>query len=122
MFDYLREQMSRGCSRARREHIKRRRTVRRFRYFFCLGFVGAIADRYVEMREAADNITTALVRADALVKSYVDQNYQTTMKSTSLDGRKNWAAIGAGRAHGRQVSLATNVTGESSVVRGQLAD
>lgn len=121
MFEYLRDQMRRGCQIARREQVKRRRTVKRFRYFYCLGFVSAIARRYEEMRGAADNTTTALVRADALVKAHVEANYKTTMRSRSLDGRKNWAAIDTGTRHGHQVNLATNVV-KPSVATLQLTE
>jgi len=122
MFEYLRDQMRRGCQLARREQIKRRRTVRRFRYFYCFGFVAAVGYRYEQMREAANNTTTALVRAESLVNAHVEANYETTTRSTSLDGRKNWAAIGAGARHGREVNLATNVVHQPSVVTRQLTE
>lgn len=122
MFEYLREAMRRGASVARQAQLKQRRTVRQFRRDFCYGFTAAISERYEQMRAAADNTTMALVRADALVKAYVDSKFKVKTRENALDGRKNWAAMNAGMKHGEEVSLATNVTGPSSVVTGQLAE
>ena len=110
MFEYLRRAMRVGAIRAEDEQRKRRRTVRRFRYWFCLGFVQIIEKRYVELRAAADNTTQALVRADALVKQYVAENFETTTSPTRrVKGRMNLEAALAGMRHGHAVSLSTKV-------------
>jgi hypothetical protein len=122
MFEYLRDAMRKACSSERKAQLARRRTVRRFKRDFCVAFIAVVGVRYEQMRaQQSENTTTALIRVDALVKAHVEKNFKTETVTTALDGRKNWAAIAAGRKHGHQVSLATNVVGQSEVVRGQLA-
>ena len=112
MFQYLRSTMRIAAIREEDIQRKRRRTVRRFFYWFCLGFVQTIEKRYAQLRAAADNTTTALVRADALVKQYVAENFETVeSKPRRTKGRMNLEAALAGMRHGHAVSLSKNVVG-----------
>jgi hypothetical protein len=110
MFRFLNSTMKR-LARLEEEKTKAaRRSVRRFKPHFYLGFAGAIHRRYAKMREAADAGSTALIRADALVKSYVQEN----LKTEPVQPRKEKKSINkngyfAGVAAGSQVSLGTNV-------------
>jgi hypothetical protein len=122
MFQFLRRTMRTNAVKEEAEQRRRRRSIRKFRYYFTLGFTRVIDRRYHELREAADNTTTALVRADALVKIYVTEKYETVPHAVRQPkGRQNNDALFAGMRHGHQVSLATNVVGQSSVVSSQLA-
>jgi hypothetical protein len=117
MFSYLRRSMRSGFAKHQALRRRQRRTVRKARYYFTLGFTRAIDGRYREMRAAADNTTTALVKADAMVRAYVTEKYETKSRpGRQPKGRQNHESFWAGQHHGREVSLATNVVGQAPVV------
>lgn len=117
MFSYLRRSMRSAFTRHQALRRRQRRTIRKARYYFTLGFTRAIYDRYEETRAAADNTTTALVKADTMVRAYVSEKYETkSCTARQPQGRQNHEAYWAGQIHGREVSLATNVIGQAPVV------
>ena len=110
MFQYLRRAMRVAAIIEEEAQHKRRRTVRRFKYWFCLGFVQIIEKRYRELRAQADATSTALVKADALVKQYVAENFETkTARGYHAPGRMNLEAALAGMRTAHSVDLKTNV-------------
>lgn len=112
MFQFLRRAMRVGAIREEEAQKKARRTVRRFFYWFCLGFVQTIDKRYQELRAQADAASTALAKADALVKRYVAENFEThTTPTRKVKGRMNLEAALAGMQHGHRVSLSSRVMG-----------
>lgn len=114
MFQFLSSTMKR-LARLEEEKAKAaRRSIRKFKPHFYLGFTRAINRRYAKMREVADASSMALVRADALVKSYVRENHNTqAAKPRKEKKRINKGAYFAGVAAGSQCSLGTNVLGGS---------
>lgn len=109
MFRFLSSTMKR-LARIEEEKTKRaRRSVRRFKPNFYLGFTGVVRRRYEDMRKT--NECTALVRADALVKRYVASNYETVSVKPRKDARINKSGYFAGVVAGSKVDLGTNVIG-----------
>jgi len=109
MFRFLVSTMKR-LARIEEEKTRRsRRSVRKFKTYFYSGFTSAVRRRYLEMREKADNQSTALVRADALVKRYVEENYRTVESKPRKSARINKNGYFAGVYHGSKVDLGTNV-------------
>jgi hypothetical protein len=121
MFKYLRRTMLAGSRRGEAETRRARKTVRKFHYWYCLGFIQVIERRYRELREAADNKTTALVKANALVKQYAQETFDVKTFSFQPKGRRNRYAKLIGMLDADKVSLGANVVGQSSVVSSQLA-
>ncbi len=115
MFQFLRRTMRSAATAEEALQLKRRRPIRKFRHYFCLGFINVIDERYREMRAAAENTTTALVRADALVKRYVTEKFEVKESTRRKPkGRMNLDAIFAGSRHAHQVSLSKAVMGQSA--------
>jgi len=112
MFRFLLSTMKRQARIEKQKARLARRSVRKFNPHFYLGFTSAVDRRYEEMRAKADGETTALVRADALVKQYVEANYETVKRETRKQSRINKNAYFAGVHHGSKVDLGTNVLGE----------
>jgi len=109
MFRFLVSTMKR-LGRIEEEKTRRaRRSVRKFKPYFYQGFTSAVHRRYRDMRETSE--CTALVRADALVKRYVESNYETVKVKSRKQPRINKNAYFAGVVAGRNVSLGTNVIG-----------
>ncbi len=116
MFQFLRRIMRSAAVMEEALQRKRRRSARGFRYYFTVGFTQTIDKRYRELRAAADNTTTALVRTDTLVRAYVTENYETKSATRRPNGRQNIDALYAGFRHGHQVDLKTNIVGEAAAV------
>ncbi|HEY6232827.1 MAG TPA: DUF2786 domain-containing protein [Pyrinomonadaceae bacterium] len=113
MFRFLSSTMKR-LARLEEEKTRRaRRSVRRFKSYFYLGFTSAVRRRYQEMRTKADGETTALVRADALVKRYVANNYETVPVKPRKLPRVNKNGYFAGVVAGSNVDLNSTVLGEN---------
>jgi hypothetical protein len=109
MFRFLCSTMKR-LARLEEENTRRaRRSVRRFKPHFYLGFTGTVRRRYIAMRAEADTTSTALVRADALVKRYVTANIKTEQVKPRKMGRVNKPGYYAGVVAGSRVDLGTNV-------------
>lgn len=88
---------------------KKRLSVRRFKPYFYSGFTHAVNRRYEALR-AVDVECVALVRADALVKRYVEENHETEeSKPRKSKKRVNRNGYFAGVVAGSQVDLGTNV-------------
>lgn len=109
MFKHLRRTMLAGSRRGEAEQRRARRTARKFHYWYCLGFVQTIERRYRDLREAAENKTTALVKADALVKQYAHEMFEIKTTSFKAKGRRNLHAKLLGMIDADNVSLAANV-------------
>ena len=113
MFRFLLTTMKRQARISLAEVKRARRSVRMFKPDFYRGFTNTVDRRYHEMRQT--NSCTALVRADALVKQYVESNYETVeAKPRKHKGRINRHGYFAGVVAGSAVDLGTNVMGGSN--------
>jgi hypothetical protein len=110
MFRFLSSTMKRLARRDEEICRRARKSVRKFKPYFYRGFTNTLVRRYFEMRET--NECTALVRADALVKQYVESNYETVeSKPRKQKDRINHTAYFHGVVAGSNVDLGTNVIG-----------
>ncbi|HKO43360.1 MAG TPA: DUF2786 domain-containing protein [Pyrinomonadaceae bacterium] len=113
MFRFLASTMKRQARAERAIYKQRRLSVRMFLPDFYRGFTNTVGRRYRELRQT--NACTALVRADALVKRYVESNYETVeSQPRKRKGRINRNGYFAGVVAGSQVDLGTNVLGGSN--------
>jgi len=113
MFRFLSSTIKRLARLEEDKTRRARRSVRRFKPHFYLGFTSAVRRRYEEMRAQAEGESTALVRADALVKRYVETNYQTVQVKPRKLPRVNKSGYFAGVAAGSNVDLNSRVLGGS---------
>jgi hypothetical protein len=109
MFRFLTSTMKRMARDEEEKTRRARRSVRKFKPHFYLGFTRTVDRRYEAMRET--NECTALVRADALVRQYVESNYETVKQAPRKQKRINKNGYFAGVVAGSQVDLGTNVLG-----------
>ncbi len=109
MFRFLTSTMKRQVRLEEEKTRRARRSVRKFKPYFYLGFTLAVGRRYDKMRETSE--CTALARADALVKRYIESNYQTVESKPRKQKRINKSGYFAGIYHGNKVDLGTGVLG-----------
>lgn len=110
MFRFLVGTMKRLARVEEEKTRARRHSVRKFKPYFYRGFTAAVVRRYEEMRQTND--CQALVRADALVKRYVESNYETVEVKPRKPSRMNKNGYFAGVIAGRNVDLKTSVLGQ----------
>jgi hypothetical protein len=118
MFRFLSSTMKRVARLEEEKTRRARRSVRRFKPHFYLGFTIAIRRRYEKMRET--NECTALVRADGLVKRYIEENHETESVRPRTQKRINKNAYFRGVEAGCRVDLKSQVLGGSDEVHSYL--
>lgn len=111
MFRFLSRTMKSLARLEKEKCRKARRSIRRFQPHFYWGLTVTVRKRYEEIRRKAESESTALVlvRADQLVKQYMESNFETESATHRKQPRINKTAYFAGVMHGGRVDLSTKV-------------